>query len=374
MSTAPPPRSGPVVVHGATGFTGRLVARELRRAGIEVVLAGRREPALEEVARSLDGEAPEVRVCTPERPATLAAALDGAAVVANCAGPFSRLGEPVLRAAIERGVHYLDTTGEQAWMARMMDAWDARAREAGVVAVLAHAFEYAVGECAARIAVEETPGAATVDVWNRVDAPGASRGTLKSALDVLRQPCFAFVNGRRRTEPVGAHRAPVRFPDEHSDRVGVSYPGGEVLSAPGFAPTVRDVRTYLVVPGAAPQILPWALRLARVLLSGGVPAWLERWIDRRPAGPGEERASQPWWVLARASAPGGGGSRVTVSGYDPYGITAVIQALGARRLLAGRAERCGVVTTGQTFEPRALLDELADRGVAWRIDPAEERR
>jgi short subunit dehydrogenase-like uncharacterized protein len=373
VNGVPAPRSGPIAVHGATGFTGRQVARELQGAGHELILAGRREPVLKELAQSLGG-APEVRVATPERPATLEAALAGAAVVVNCAGPFAWLGEPVVRAAIQQGVHYLDTTGEQAWMARMQETWGEAARAAGVVAVLAHAFEYAIGECAARIALEETPGAWKLEVWNRVDSPSASRGTMKSALDVLGRPCLAFVEGRRREEPVGARRAAVHFPHERRARTGVSYPGGEVLSAPGLAPTLREVRTYLVVPDAVARVLPLAARLARPLVRGGLPRWLERRIDARPAGPSPEDARQPWWVQARALAPGGRGARVTVSGLDPYGITAAIAAQGVARLLDGRAERCGVLTTGAAFEPRALLADLAPRGVAWRLDAEREER
>jgi hypothetical protein len=61
--------------------------------------------------------------------------------------------------------------------------------------------------------------------------------------------------------------------------------------------------------------------------------------------------------------------RATASGYDSYGITAVIAALGAQWLVEGRAKRAGVVTTAQAFDPRAFLDALAASGVAWRLDP-----
>jgi hypothetical protein len=61
--------------------------------------------------------------------------------------------------------------------------------------------------------------------------------------------------------------------------------------------------------------------------------------------------------------------RVTASGYDSYGTSAAIAAIGARWLLEGRAKRAGVVTTALAFDPRAFLDALAEAGVSWRIDP-----
>jgi short subunit dehydrogenase-like uncharacterized protein len=356
----------PLVVYGATGFTGRLVVDEARRRGLAPILAGRNQATLEAMAEEVG--APEVRVADASQPATLEKVFEGAGVVVSCAGPFARLGEPVLRAAIDAGAHYLDTTGEQLWMARMMDVHSAEAERRGVTAILAHAFEYAVGDCAARIAVEATPGAETVEVVNRVEGAGTTRGTKKSMLDVLAKPALAVVNGRRREEPQLAHRARVRFPDEDWDRIAVSYGGGEVLSAPSFAPSVRTVRTYLALPQVVAALAPWIARGAGALLTDRLRRLLEARIDAGAVGPGEERRDQPWWVLARVRAAGRE-TRVTASGYDGYGVTGVICALGAQWLLDGRALRAGVVTSAQAFAPREFLDALAPAGVGWRLDP-----
>ncbi len=353
---------------GATGFTGRLIAGELCRRGVDVVLAGRNEWALKTLGEELGGRL-EIRVGRPDEPETLRGVFEGAGVVINCVGPFARFGEAVLRAAVEQGADYLDTTGEQHYARRVMQEVSSEAEQRGRSAVVAHAFEYAIGECASRIALEETPEAATLHVFTRVEGFGASRGTKKSAIEALASPAISFVNGRLRRERFGQQRARVRFPDEDFDRIGISFAGGEVLSAPRLAPTLRDVRTYLVVSRPAAWLLPAALRLLSPLARRGVPGWLERRIDGGAFGPGEERREHPWWVQARVRAPGGRGTRVTVSGYDAYGTTAAIAALGAADLIGGRAERTGVVTTALAFEPRALLGALAETGVSWRIDP-----
>jgi short subunit dehydrogenase-like uncharacterized protein len=367
---APAPRDGRrLLVYGATGFTGRLVVDEVRRRGLDPVLGGRDRTALEALAEEVGGA--EVRIADALRPETLAPLFDGIGCVVSCAGPFARLGEPVLRAAIEAAAHYLDTTGEQAWMARAMDLLSADAERRGTTAVLAHAFEYAIGDCLVRIGIEEVPGAETVEVFNRVEGFGTSRGTKKSALDALLQPTLAVVNGRRHEEPPFSRRARVRFPDEEELRTGVSFGGGEVLSAPGYAASVRTVRTHLVVPPGLAWVLPVLARGGAPLLRSRLRRVLERRIDASGFGPGEERREQLWWVLARVRAPGGRGVRVTASGYDSYGITAVLGALGARWLLEGRARATGVVTTARAFEPRALLGALADSGVSWRIDPID---
>lgn len=363
------PSSARILVYGATGFTGRLVLDEARRLGLELVLGGRDRVSLERLRDALG--VGEVRVADAGRPDTLRGLAEGVQAVVNCAGPFTRFGEPVLRAAVEAGVHYVDTTGEQEYMARVMDGLTPEAEARGVTAIVAQAFEYAVGDCVARIAAEETPGVETLEVFNRVEGFGATRGTKKSALAALSVPALALVNGRRRPEPPAARRARARFPDEDEARVGISFGGGEVLSAPRFAPGVRTVRTYLVVPPWLAALAPGLARLGAPILRSRARRFLERRIDAGRPGPGEERRDQPWWVLARARAPGGRGVRVTASGYDVYGISARIAVLGALWLLEGRAKRTGVVTTAQAFDPRGFLDALSDAGVAWRTDPLD---
>jgi short subunit dehydrogenase-like uncharacterized protein len=365
MPNAIPNRA--IVLFGATGFTGRLVLAEARRRGLSPVLAGRNEAALKELAESAGGA--EIRVGDPERAASLEGIFEGAGVVINCAGPFLRLGEPVLAAAIAQGAHYLDTTGEQEWIRRAVERHSAEAERRGLTAVPAHAFEYAPGDCAARIAIESTPGAVSLEVFNRAEGFGTSRGTKKSALEAMRLPTLSLVAGELVAERTAAHRATVRFPDDERHRVGISFGGGEVLSARRHGAMIREARTYLVVPEAAAFVLPALTRIAIPLLDTPVGAWLERRIDAGSFGPGPERERQPWWIQARVRTSSGAGRRVSVSGRDIYGVTAVIAVSGACALLEGRALRAGVVSSAQAFDPRSVLAELEPHGATWREDP-----
>src|SRR5215216_7706124 len=94
-----PAQSGPIAVYGATGFTGRLVAAELRRRGAELVLGGRNRPKLEILAEDLGGDA-GVRQASLNDPAALRDLLEPCAAVIACAGPFRLHGAPVLAAAV----------------------------------------------------------------------------------------------------------------------------------------------------------------------------------------------------------------------------------------------------------------------------------
>ena len=119
-----------IAVYGATGYTGRLVAQELRRRGLTAVLSGRNASKLEAVKADLGVDWP-VRPAAVDEPAALRAAFAGASVVINCAGPFTFYGAPVIEAAIAAGAHYCDTTGEQPYMQRVFTWFDEPARAAG---------------------------------------------------------------------------------------------------------------------------------------------------------------------------------------------------------------------------------------------------
>src|SRR4249920_1559427 len=92
-----------LAILGVTGFTGRLVLDEARRAGLQVRLVGRRGDALEALARA--GE--EVRVADARDDEALRAAFTGTNVVASLAGPFLELGLGPVKAAVDAGADYL---------------------------------------------------------------------------------------------------------------------------------------------------------------------------------------------------------------------------------------------------------------------------
>jgi short subunit dehydrogenase-like uncharacterized protein len=134
-------QSGPVAVYGATGYTGRLVAEELRRREADFVLAGRSAQKLEALASSLGSGIPTATVSLDDA-SGLRELLDPCAAVISCAGPFTLHGEPVLAAAADTGTHYLDTTGEQRFIKLAFDSYGERAARAGGAVVPAMGFDF----------------------------------------------------------------------------------------------------------------------------------------------------------------------------------------------------------------------------------------
>lgn len=130
-----------VVLWGATGFTGRLVAEYLARnegageSSPRWALAGRDRAKLEEVRRDLagiDAAAADLPLLTADAgdPASLRALARQARVVCTTVGPYTQYGSELVAACVDEGAHYCDLTGEVPWMRRMIALHHERARAA----------------------------------------------------------------------------------------------------------------------------------------------------------------------------------------------------------------------------------------------------
>lgn len=125
-----------IVVYGATGFTGRLVAEYLARhygqEGPRWAMAGRSAAKLAEVRDLISAprNTPLI-VADAGDPASLAAMAGEARVVVTTVGPYQLYGEPVLAACIAAGTDYADLCGEPVWMRQMIDTYGDAAVRSG---------------------------------------------------------------------------------------------------------------------------------------------------------------------------------------------------------------------------------------------------
>src|SRR5437870_5370039 len=143
-----------ITVLAATGYTGQLISQELVRRGLEFQIAGRNEEKLRALATALGRPGLSTHVVDVLRPETYAPVLKTTNVLINCAGPFTDLGLGIVQAAANKGIHYLDTTGEQHFIKHVYDQYDAVARQNGCALMPACAFEYAFGDAGAAMAAK----------------------------------------------------------------------------------------------------------------------------------------------------------------------------------------------------------------------------
>lgn len=328
-----------LAILGVTGFTGRLVLDEARRAGLDVRLVGRRRDALDELAAP--GE--EVRVADAGKSDEVQAACEGCDVILSCAGPFLEIGMGPVLGAIAVGAHYLDTSGEQAWVRHLHE----RVENADRVLVPAFGFDYVPGDIAARLAAEQVEGPLDeIVVAYSVKGVGTSRGTRRTIGHVIGQKLVAWEDGRLVPSGFGETTRRVRFP--FGERTVVEWGGTEPITVPRHT-DVRKVRSYIRAPAVAGKVGSLG-RLAAPFVRAG--------SRFGPAGPSDEsRGKSRFAVVAEARGPGGEG-RAVVEGSDVYGLTAALLVRGAQMLIAGEARGSGVLAPAEAFDARTLAGRL----------------
>lgn len=199
-------RAYDVIVYGATGFTGRLVAEHMLATygvgrDVDWAIAGRSRSKLEAVRREIG--APDTLpmvIADASEPATLATMAKSASVVITTVGPYQLYGEPLVAACAEAGTDYVDLCGEPAWMAAMIARYDARAKATCARIVFSCGFDsipFDLGVTFLQHQAQERFGAPLKRVRGRVRTMkgGFSGGTIASLMATLeatkREPSIA---------------------------------------------------------------------------------------------------------------------------------------------------------------------------------------
>jgi short subunit dehydrogenase-like uncharacterized protein len=184
-----------IIVYGATGYTGRLVAEYLKdKAGLKWAMAGRSQAKLEEV-RDLIGAAKDTPlvVADADDPASLAAMAQRTKVVLTTVGPYQLYGEPLIKACVDAGTDYTDLCGEPVWMRQMIDKYDEAAKASGARVTFSSGFDsipFDLGVLMLQKHATATHGAPAPRVKGRVRAmkgtfSGGTAASLKETLKTL---------------------------------------------------------------------------------------------------------------------------------------------------------------------------------------------
>lgn len=200
-----------IVVFGATGFTGGLLASYLSHAAplaVTLGVAGRNRAKLEE-ARARTGGRAEIIEASVDDPASLARMASRARVIATTVGPYARYGEPVVRAAVENGAHCLDITGEPSYVSDILAKHHVRAKDAGLKIVSCCGFDSIPHDLGVLYTVDQLDTSKPISIEGIVQAKGGiSGGTWHSAVNAFSD----MAASRRANEGL-------RYRDERGERV-----------------------------------------------------------------------------------------------------------------------------------------------------------
>ena len=207
-----------IVVYGATGFTGQLVAEYLAAnykgdANLKWAMAGRSKDKLASVRDAIGAPSDmPLIVADASDPASLKAMVDQTKSVISTVGPYQFYGNELLAACVASGTDYFDLCGEPLWMREMIDKHEAAAKASGARIVFSCGFDSVPFELGAFFVQEEAKrvlGTPALRVKGRVRD---MRGTLSGGTAASAKATFEC--GRQgsqpRCDPQGCVRADAR--------------------------------------------------------------------------------------------------------------------------------------------------------------------
>jgi short subunit dehydrogenase-like uncharacterized protein len=360
----------PVVVYGASGYTGRLICEYLREFNVPFVAAGRDKTRIAEALDKVPGidTVPHEIVEVEHQVAPLTELLRGARVVCDTVGPFAQHGDEVVEACLASGCHYLDTTGEQDWLIRCDGVYGPRMAERGLLLAPGVAQMYTTGEIAANLCLE-TPGLDTLDIlvfWKGLPTIASTRTILVNA---ALSKAYYLEQNQYLEWAADAGLYTVTVPGQHE--TGLALPWGGTSHPVWFRhdPRVANVKVLGGVFDRAlmqgvPQIVSAALAQIQGLsaedkykaLSEQAAAVMNQMPPRETTRVNTSldsvHASGP---IARAHC--------VIHGNCNYKQTGLLQAYAAYSLLQQPPRRTGFASACQAFGHRELLGVLRSFGL-----------
>jgi short subunit dehydrogenase-like uncharacterized protein len=360
----------PVVVYGASGYTGQLICEYLREFNIPFVAAGRDKAR---IAEALDrvpgiGTVPHDVIEVEHQVGPLTELLTGAKVVLNTVGPFAQHGGEVVEACLAAGCHYLDTTGEQDWLITCDETYGERMAERGLLLAPGVAQMYTTGEIAANICLE-LPGLDTLDIevfWKGLPTIASTRTILVNA---ALAKAYYLEQNEYVEWPADAGLYTVVVPGQHE--TGLALPWGGTSHPVWFRrdPRVANVKVLGGVFNRAlmmgvPQIVAGALEQIKDLSDAEKYAALSEQaaavMNQMP--PRENPRINTSLDSVYASGPLGR-AHCVLHGNCNYKQTGALQAYAAYSLLQQPPRRAGFASGCQAFGHRELLGVLRSFGL-----------
>ncbi|MEV0413498.1 saccharopine dehydrogenase NADP-binding domain-containing protein [Streptomyces sp. NPDC050448] len=340
-----------VTVFGAYGHTGRFVVSELLDRGLTPILSGRDADKLRALADGLPGL--EVRPASVDDPASLDRALDGAAAVINCAGPFASTTAPVIEAALRARIPYLDVAAEVEAVVDTFAHFADRARDTGIVVVPAMAFYGGLGDLLATAALGDAPAADEVHIAYALSSwqpTSGTRGSSQVSRGRREGRRLVYAKGRLELRTDEAPTGQWSFPAPVGNRSVVGeFTTVDSVTIPRHL-SAPDIHTCMTLDAVKDVLAP----------------------DAAPPKPVDERGRSAQTFLVDVVVRAGGTRRRAVArGQDIYAITAPLVVEAVSRVLSGRVKTVGVAAPGEIFDAHAFLRSLAPHHLSYELGAAD---
>jgi len=398
-------REHDIVLHGATGFVGALVAAYLAEAapaGVRIALSGRSRDKLERTRAELPPSALgwDLVVADAADPTALAAVAGSTRVVVSTVGPYTAYGLPLVEACARAGTHYADLTGEVLFVREAIDRCDALARESGARIVHSCGYDSVPSDLGVLLLHEAAGELADVRLVARMRG-GFSGGTvasMRAQMDAVRHDPAArrlAADPHALSPDPAAEPAPVQPPDAgppsrlrdgtwtapfvmagYNTRIvrrsnaltdwsygrGLRY--GELMGCG------RGVRGAATAGGVTAGLVGALAGISAAMATAPTRALLDRVLPAPGSGPSAATRAAGWFRSElHAVASGGRRFRAVVAGPGDPGYAATAVMLGESALCLAEdatGDRAGSLTPA-TAMGTALVERLRKAGHTYDV-------
>ncbi|GAA4823540.1 saccharopine dehydrogenase family protein [Nocardioides caeni] len=365
----------PVVVYGASGYTGMLVMDWLIDQNIPFTAVGRDTGRIKEMMaeRVVRLESATYEIVEAEHDvASLAAAFTGAKVVCNTVGPFGTLGPVAIEAALQAGCHHLDTTGEQGYAMAIRAQFGQAYADAGLVLCPSLSYMHTIAQIAAELTLE-TPGIDSLETASICRGPregsGVTIGSTASIFETFRHPQHHLWDNQLVEWGAGDHFE-ISVPELLKPTLALPWGG---TSLPIFYQDDSRVRycsslTSFYDNPAMRMVLGfvehWEAELKHLPIEAQDAAIAQVVASTTPSMPPRERTTLNRSVDIAIGRGQLTGVRASVSSVAPYITTGALQTAAVMKLIEGETAAVGFTSGCKAFGHRYLLGFLEQRGLA----------
>jgi short subunit dehydrogenase-like uncharacterized protein len=399
-----------IIVWGATGFTGALVAEYLLAEygigkDLRWAIAGRSEAKLEKLRYALGSEAAALPTIVADSFDELKLN-DVAAktrVIVTTVGPYAKYGSTLVAACVANGTHYCDLAGEAQWIRQMIDTHHEEAAKTGARIVHCCGFDSVPMDIGVHFLQQEAQRrhgdyCRSIQMLVKATKGGPSGGTMASVLNLIKEARADKSVARVLADPYGLNPSGEREgPDGHDQRSVIFDDVAQTWTAPFV---MAGINTKVVRRSHALRDYPYGKEFRyseAVMMGAGKSNWLkanmmtmglgfflmfasfkwsrrllERYVVPKPGeGPSKEQRETGFFDLRQFGAlPDGTVIRTRITGdRDPgYGSTSKMLAESGVCLAKDELESNGGVLTPTAAMGDALLARLqANAGLTFEV-------
>lgn len=274
-----------ILLYGAYGYTGKLIIDDAMNLGLPITLAGRNADKVIELAEKVNLP---YAVFDLDNIDTIVEHLKDFKLVIHAAGPFTFTAKPMAEACIRSKTHYIDISGEFDAFEEL-HAMRERAKEADVMLLPGAGFDVVPSDCLAAQLKAEMPDATALTLAFTSTVGSLSRGTAKTMVENVDKGHFYRKNGQLVSQKYGKSIKTIDYGEFSQLSVGISW--GDISTA-FFSTSIPNIEVYTgSTPGQVKQ-LKRANWLKPILSWRWVKNYLMKKIDKKPAGPSDEKRAR----------------------------------------------------------------------------------